>query len=102
MKNNFIQSFTDFGKGFLAGVIISAIVFGFVVGGIVHRVKVKEIAEYAEKQIELQALQEDIINSDAGEFFEMPGVRGAADSAAAEFERKRDEAVQRFRHRLVD
>ena len=102
MKNNFIQSFTDFGKGFIAGVIISAIVFGLVVGFIVHRTKVKELIEYAERQEAFEQLREDYVNRDPHEFFEIPGVRGSADGAAAEFERKRDGALERFRNRLVD
>jgi len=102
LKLKLIDSITDFGKGIIAGFLLSAIVFGFVVGFMVHRVKVKEIAEYAEKQVELQALQEDIVNRDSVEFFEIPGVRGAADSAAAEFERKRDEILFRFRNRIAD
>jgi hypothetical protein len=102
MKISLIDRFTDFGKGVLVGFLLSALVVGVVVGVIIHRNKVKEIVEYAEKQIELLELQEDFINRDPVEFFEVPGVRGAADNAAAEFERRRDEALDRFRNRLTD
>ena len=102
MKIRFIDRVTDFGKGVLAGFLLAAILFGVVVGIMLHRQKVKEITEYAEKQIELQAIQEDIINRDPVEFLEIPGVRGAADNAAAEFERRRDEVLQQFRDRLTD
>jgi hypothetical protein len=58
----------------------------------------KRIMERMEQQYELQTLQEDYRNRDPYEFLEdVPGVRGAADNADAEFRRKRDEAVQRIR-----
>jgi hypothetical protein len=102
MRIKLIDRITDFGKGIIAGFLLSAIVFGVVVGVMLHRIKVKEIVEYAEKQIELQILQEDVINRDPVEFLEIPGVRGAADNAAAEFERRRDEVLYNFRNRLAD
>jgi len=95
-----INWFTDFGKGFIAGTLLAAIIFGFVLGFMLHRNKVREIVKYAEKKIELQIMQEDVINRDAVEFFEVPGVRRAVDNAADEFERRRDEALYRFRNRL--
>jgi hypothetical protein len=60
----------------------------------------RKIYEYMEAQHEIEALQEDIGNRPLDEFLEDPGVRGAADSADAEFRRKRDEAVQRIRSGL--
>jgi hypothetical protein len=57
----------------------------------------RKIFEYMEAQHELQTMQEDVGNRPANDFLEDPGVRGAADSAADEFRRKRDEAVQRIR-----
>jgi len=102
MKIRFIDRVTDFGKGVLAGFLLAAILFGVVVGMILHRQKVKEITENAERQIELLELQEDVINRDPVEFLEIPGVRGAADNAAAEFERRRDEILHGFRNRLAD
>jgi hypothetical protein len=57
----------------------------------------RKIFEYMEAQNEIQAMQEDIGNRSPDEFLEDPGVRGAADNAADEFRRKRDEAIQRIR-----
>jgi hypothetical protein len=57
----------------------------------------RKIFEAMEKQYEIEALQEDIGNRPLDEFLDDPGVRGAADNAADEFRRKRDEAVQRIR-----
>jgi flagellar biosynthesis/type III secretory pathway M-ring protein FliF/YscJ len=57
----------------------------------------RKIYEYMEAQHELQDMRENIGNRPPDEFLEDPGVRGAADNAAADFQRKRDEAVQRIR-----
>jgi hypothetical protein len=57
----------------------------------------RKILEYMEAQNELQVMQEDIGNRLPDEFLEDPGVRGAANNAAGEFQRKRDEAIQRIR-----
>jgi hypothetical protein len=56
----------------------------------------RKIYEYMEAQHERQAMQEDIGNRPLNEFLEDPGIRGAADNAAGEFRRKRDEAIQRM------
>jgi hypothetical protein len=65
--------------------------------------KNKEIFKNAERQIELQELREDYLNLDTIEFLEtMPDVRSAADGAIADFERKRDEILERFRNRIID
>jgi MFS superfamily sulfate permease-like transporter len=97
---------TDFSKGIIAGFLLSAIIFSFVVGFMAHRMKVKEmtnyVLEYVEKQQIIEDLREDYINRDPVEFLEVPGVRRAVDGAAAEFEQRRDEALYRFRNRLVD
>ena len=93
---------TDFGKGIIAGFLLSAIVFGVAVGVMVHRMKVKEIVEYAERQQVIEQLREDYVNRDPLEFLEDPGVRGAADDAIDDFQRRIDEALHRFRNRLVD
>ena len=102
MKINFLNSITDFGKGLIAGLLVSAVIFGLIMGILHHRNKIKEVVEYAEKQQAIEALREDYVNRDAAEFFEIPGVRDAADRAASEFERKRDEALQRIRTYRVD
>jgi hypothetical protein len=93
---------TDFGKGIIAGFVIAAILFGVVAGLMYSRNKDKELIKYAEKQIEFETLREDYRNRDPALFLELPGVRGAADGAITDFERKRDEAVFRFRNRLTD
>jgi hypothetical protein len=92
----------DFGKGFIAGVIFSAIVFGFLVGAVVQRERGREIVEYVERMQVIEVLREDYVNRDPVEFFGVPGVRGAADGAAADFEQRRDEILQRFRSRFAD
>jgi hypothetical protein len=94
---------TDFFKGIIAGVAASVIVFGIILAiGFFNR-RDKEILEYVETQNEIQQLREDYGARDPYEFLdEVPGVRGAADDANADFQRKRDEALQRFRNRLAD
>jgi hypothetical protein len=88
---------TDFSKGIIAGFVLAMIIFTTFAVAIHCRNKDKEKIEYVEQQMEIEALREDIINRPADDFLEIPDVRGAADSAAAEFDRKRDEALQRFR-----
>ena len=103
MRLKLVDKFTDFGKGFIAGIVITAVIFGFVAGLMVRQAKVKEIAEYAQRQQAIELMREDYVNRDPDEFIDtVPGVRGAADGAATDFERKRDEAVERFRSRLAD
>jgi hypothetical protein len=97
-----MNKLTEFGKGLIAGVIGSVIIFGVMIAFHFLNKRDKELIEYAEKQIEIENLREDVINRDPVEFFEVPGVRRSADGAAAEFERKRDEALQRFRSRIPD
>ena len=97
---NFI---TDFCKGIILGFLLSAVLFGVVVGVILHRMKVKEVVEYVERQEAIEILREDYAARDPFEFLEtVPGVRRAADGAAADFERRRDEIIYRFRNRLAD
>jgi hypothetical protein len=88
--------------GFLAGAVSVGIIVGVVSGLVFFHNRDKEILEYAEKQIEIEALREDIINRDPSDFLEDAGVRGAADNARDEFDRKRDEALLRFRSRYAD
>jgi hypothetical protein len=57
----------------------------------------RKILEYMEARSEIQSMREDIGNRSPDEFLEDPGIRGAADSADAEFRRKRDEAVRAIR-----
>jgi flagellar biosynthesis/type III secretory pathway M-ring protein FliF/YscJ len=62
----------------------------------------RKAIEYMEAQSELQTMREDIGNRPPDGFLEEPGVRGAADNAADEFRRKRDEAIQRIRSGRID
>jgi hypothetical protein len=57
--------------------------------------------ELMEQEYALQMLREDIDNRPAGEFLEDSAIRGSADSAAAEFRRKRDEAVDAIRRSRI-
>ena len=93
---------TDFAKGLIAGFISAVIIFVVIAGFVYSHNKNKELVEYVEKQMEIENLREDIVNRDPDEFLEIPDVRRAADGAAAEFERRRDEIMERFRSRNVD
>jgi hypothetical protein len=91
---------TNFVKGLIVGFVGSAVIFGLIFAIHIMNERHKETVEYAEKQIEIQEMYEDYSNRDPDEFLEtMPDVRGAADGAADEFIRKRDEALRAFRQR---
>jgi len=93
----------DFYKGLIAGFVLAVIIIGLIIAVNFANKRDKELIKYAEKQMEIEALREDYVNRDPLEFLDtVPDVRRAADGAAAEFERKRDEALQRFRSRPVD
>jgi hypothetical protein len=62
----------------------------------------RKIFEAMEAQHEIELLQEDIGSRPADEFLEDTAIRGAADDAAGEFRRKRDEAIQRIRGGHID
>jgi hypothetical protein len=94
---------TDFAKGIIIGFCFGIIIVSLVAGILNRHKKDKELAnyvrEYVEKQQVIETMREDYSNRDPYEFIDdIPGVRGAADGAVAEFERKRDEALQRFRN----
>ena len=98
---------TDFAKGIITGFCIGIIIAGLIAGILNHKRKEKEfsnyVREYVERQQAIEAMREDYGNRDPVEFLDdIPGVRGAADRGYADFKRKRDEAVQRFRDRLID
>ena len=97
-----MNKLTDFWKGFITGVGLAVIVFVLMIAVHLANKRDKEIVEYAKKQMEIEALREDYGNRDPADFLEIPDVRRAADGAVAEFERKRDEALQRFRSRNAD
>jgi hypothetical protein len=88
--NNFLKGVITGAAGVLIMVVL-VLVFRF------FQERDRKIYEYMEAQNEIQAMREDIGNRPSDEFLEDPGVRGAADNAADEFRRKRDEAVQRIR-----
>jgi hypothetical protein len=87
-----------FWKGVITGIaVMFVLVLVIMVFRLFHE-RYRKIFEAMEKQYEIEALQEDIGNRDPYEFLDgVPGVRGAADNAADEFRRKRDEAIQRIR-----
>ena len=108
VEGNTMRCFlTDFSKGIIIGFCIGIIVVGLVAGMLSRHRKDKELSnyvrEYVERQQAIESMREDYGSRDPVEFLDdIPGVRRAADRGYAEFERKRDEAVQRFRDRLTD
>jgi hypothetical protein len=88
---------SGFVKGLITGFAAALIIFGLIAGLVYLHQRDRSFIEYVEKQLEIEELRKDINNLSADELLEIPDVRGAADGAAAAFERKRDEAVQRFR-----
>ena len=92
----------NFWIGFIAGLVSALLVFTIIAGLRYLNKRDKELIEYVQQQMQIEEMREDIINSDTADFLEIPDVRRAADGAAAEFDRKRDEAVQRFRSRYAD
>jgi hypothetical protein len=91
----------SFLKGIIAGaagmlvLVLAILVFQFFYN------RDRKIYEYMEAQNEIRTMQEDINNRPLDEFLEDPGVRGAADNAADEFRRKRDEAVRAIRRSRI-
>jgi len=97
-----MSKLTDFAKGIITGALVVMLVFGVIYALMYFHKRDKEAIEYAEKQMEIEAMREDVINRDPVEFLGVPGVRGAVDSANTEFDRKRDEILHRFRNRNTD
>jgi len=97
-----VGKLTDFAKGMIIGFCVGIIVVGFAATLLNRHRKDRELIEYVERQQAIEVLREDYVNRDPHEFFEIPGVRGGADNSITDFERRRDEAVQRFRNRLSD
>jgi len=94
---------TNFCKGFFIGALAVVVVFGVFCALNFFNKRDKEILNYAEKQFEIEEMREDYRNRSPDEFIDdIPGVRSSAERAAAEFERKRDEAVHRLRSRNAD
>jgi hypothetical protein len=95
-----MSNLTDFGKGVIAGFIITAIVTGIIAGLYFRHNKDKEFIEYAEKQIEIEELREDYVNCDPVEFIEtIPDVRAAVDGTTADFNRKLNEIFERYTYK---
>jgi len=97
-----IIGINDFWLGVICGTLSAIIIFGIFAGLVYLRNRDREVLEYAEKQMEIEAMREDVINRSSDEFLEIPGVRRSADRAAAEFDRQRDEILQRFRNKRAD
>jgi len=97
-----MNKLTDFAKGMIIGFCVGVIIVGLIAAILNRRFRERELIEYVEKQQAIETLREDYVNRNPFEFMEFPGVRRAADNSIADFERKRDEAVQRFRDRLSD
>ena len=103
-----MNKLTDFAKGIIAGFISAVIIFSVIYALWFFQKRErtfspKELIKYVEKQIEIEAVRENYRNRDPVEFIDdIPGVRRAVDNATTEFDRKRDEAIQRIRNRPVD
>jgi len=94
---------SNFATGIIVGFVLAMIIFGIIAGIWYLRNKDRELIEYAERQIEIEKLREDYSSRDPNEFInDIPGVRGAVDDSTAEFERRRDEILERFRSRIVN
>jgi hypothetical protein len=86
-----------FARGLIAGAVsILVLVVGMYVFRALHERDRKIFAEM-EARRELQETREALTNRAADEFLADPAIRGAADRAAAEFQRKRDEAIRAIR-----
>ena len=92
----------DFAIGVFAGFLGAVSIFCIVAGLWFQKQKDREVIEYAEKQLAVEELRESYINRDPAEFFEVPGVRGAADNAISDFERRWNEVLFEFRNRNAD
>jgi hypothetical protein len=93
----------EFGVGFLVGFVFAVIIMSLLMALVVNHYRMKERLTYVQRQEEIEALREEYRNRDAVEFLDdIPGVRRAADGARADFERRRDELLQRFRSGIAD
>jgi hypothetical protein len=92
------KTLTDFAIGLIIGFAVGVIIMSLVLALAVNHYENKERIEYAERQIEVEQLREDYSSRDFVEFLELPSVRGAADRGNADFDRRREEILQRFRN----
>ena len=88
--------------GFVAGALVVGVIVGFMSGFEVVHNREKEILKYVELQQEIEVLRNDYNAYSIDDFFQYQGVRGAADESFADFERKRDEVLQRFRDGIIN
>jgi hypothetical protein len=92
----------NFWKGAIAGAG-AVLALGLAIGAAVFfRERDRRIYEYFEAEYAIQGLREEMGDRPPAEFLDDPYIRGAADNAAADFQRKRDEALQRIRGRHID
>jgi hypothetical protein len=97
------RTLNNFKKGFIAGVLLTSVLWGVIFAAVYFRNREKELIEYVEKQQVIEKLREDYSNRDYGEFLDnVPAIRRAADGTASGFDRKLDEILQRFRNRSAD
>jgi hypothetical protein len=92
----------SFWKGVITGAALMLALVLVILGFRFFHERDRKIFEAMEKQNEIQKMREDYSNRNPYEFLDIPGVRGAADSATEEFNRKRDEAIQRIRGGRTD
>jgi hypothetical protein len=91
----------EFLKGVMTGAVVVLVLVLLVTAFRFFRERDRKIFEVMEAQREIELLQEDIGGRSADEFLEDTAIRGAADDAADEFRRKRDEAVRAIRRSRI-
>jgi hypothetical protein len=101
-RRQLLKKLTDFGIGLIVGFVVGVIIMSLVLALVVNQYKNKEQVEYVERIQEVETLQEDYSSRDSVEFLDDPNIRGAADRAASDFERKREELLHKFRSELID
>jgi Tfp pilus assembly protein PilO len=97
-----MKKLTDFSIGLIIGFVVCVIIMSLVLALVVSYYRNKEQVEYAERIQEVEMLREDYLSRDSDEYLELPHIRGAADRAASDFDRRRDELLHKFRSELAD
>ena len=90
-----------FWKGVMAGAVFVLALVLLVTAFRFFWERDRKIFEAMEAQHEIELLQTDIGGRSADEFLEDAAIRGAADDAAREFRRKRDEAIRAIRRSRI-
>jgi flagellar basal body-associated protein FliL len=93
---------SDFSKGILTGVVVMLVIALVILGFWFFNNRDRQFYEAMERQYEIQQIENEYRSRDPYEFLDTPGVRESADNATEEFQRKRDEAVQRIRGGYAD